>query len=65
MSVNIQKSAFSIAEFCEAVSIGRTRAYFEIKSGRLKVVKVGRRTIITAMEIQNWLVRASLEGRSE
>jgi excisionase family DNA binding protein len=49
------KLALSIAEFCEAVGIGRTTAYLEIKSGRLRVSKCGKRTLITVDEARAWL----------
>jgi excisionase family DNA binding protein len=48
-------SAYSIDEFCDRYRIGRTTAYEEIKTGRLKAVKVGRRTLVTATAAENWL----------
>jgi len=51
----MDKLAFSILELCRSVGIGRTTAYEEIRSGRLKVIKVGKRTLITAEELQRWL----------
>lgn len=51
----MQKLALSIEEFCDAVGIGRTRAYEEIRLGRLKVSKSGRRSLIPAEEIHRWL----------
>jgi excisionase family DNA binding protein len=56
------KAALSIVEFCEHVGIGRTTCYAEIKVGRLKTVKVGRRTLVTAREVQEWLQRLSNGG---
>ncbi len=49
------KRAYSIPEVCEQASIGRTRLYTEIKEGRLRVVKVGRRTLIRAEDMDAWL----------
>jgi len=58
------KAALSIAEFCASCSIGRTTCYAEIKAGRLRTVKVGRRTLVPATEIYSWLGRLSTqEGR--
>jgi hypothetical protein len=65
MLTDILKPALSITEFCEAVSIGRTRAYFEIKIGRLHVLKVGRRSIITVEEMRAWLQRLAQETQGE
>ena len=36
---DIPKIALSIPEFCASVGLGRSRAYEEIKAGRLKVLK--------------------------
>ena len=49
------KLAYSINEFCEAVSIGRNKTYLEIKEGRLKTVKIGRRTVIRREDAEAWL----------
>ena len=57
------KAAFSIKEFCESVSIGRTTCYGEIKHGRLKTIKIGRRTLVLASEVQAWLRRLTDGGR--
>jgi hypothetical protein len=49
------KLGLSVAEFARAVSIGRTRAFEEIRSGRLRARKIGRRTIIAFPDIEAWL----------
>jgi hypothetical protein len=51
----VQKITYSIPEFCEATSICRTQVFAEIKTGRLRAVKCGRRTIITAAALAAWL----------
>ena len=58
------KLAYSIPEVCRTASIGRTRLYTEIKEGRLLAVKVGRRTLIRAEDMDAWLgsLGASLQG---
>lgn len=53
----LTKAAYSVAEFCQLVSLGRSRVYEELKSGRLGKVKVGRRTLIPASEAMAWLSR--------
>ena len=58
-----QKAAYSVAEFCELFSIGRTKVYAEAKEGHLKLTKVGRRSIITAVDADNWI--NSLNGGTE
>jgi hypothetical protein len=47
--------ALSVRRFCESVGIGRTRFYHEVKAGRLRIRKVGRRTIVTADDAEEWL----------
>jgi excisionase family DNA binding protein len=49
------KRAYSVDEFCQAHGIGRNRAYQEIEAGRLRVAKVGRRTLIPVDEAEAWL----------
>ncbi len=53
------KAAYSIAEFCALVSLGRSRVFEEIREKRLRIVKVGRRTLIPAVEVTAWLERLS------
>src|SRR3954447_15075572 len=47
--------ALSIAEFCTTYGIGRTTAYKEIKAGRLRPMKVGRRTLIFSEHAEAWV----------
>jgi excisionase family DNA binding protein len=50
-----EKKAYDIPSFCRAYSIGRTRVYQEIKEGRLKSVKSGRRSLIPTYAAEEWL----------
>jgi hypothetical protein len=59
-----RQRALSVRCFCESVGIGRTMFYHEVKAGRLRVRKVGRRTIVTADDAQEWLDRLpAINGR--
>jgi excisionase family DNA binding protein len=49
------RRAFSVHEFCVRYGIGRTNAYQEIAAGRLRAVKVGRRTLIPYDAAEAWL----------
>ncbi len=53
----LTKAAYSISDFCELVSLGRSKVFEELKTGRLGKVKVGRRTLIPAAEVMAWLER--------
>jgi excisionase family DNA binding protein len=46
----------SIAEFCDRYGIGRTKAYEEIKTGRLRAIKIGQRTSIIVDDAEAWLL---------
>jgi excisionase family DNA binding protein len=50
-----RQRAMSIAEFCESYGLGRTKAYEELKSGRLRARKIGKRTVIIEDDAEEWL----------
>lgn len=58
-----EKQAYDVPTFCQLFSIGKTRTYQEIKEGRLKIVKVGKRTLITAHAASEWLNNLSAMER--
>jgi excisionase family DNA binding protein len=47
--------AYTVAETCVALRIGRTRLYEEIRDGRLPAHKVGKRTLIRHADLEKWL----------
>jgi len=54
MSEN-KPAAFTINEFLSWARIGRSKAYQEISSGRLKVRKIGRKTLVLRTDAEDWL----------
>ena len=48
------KRGFSVGQFCEIYGICRSLAYVEIREGRLKARKAGRRTIIGDEDAEDW-----------
>jgi excisionase family DNA binding protein len=52
-----QRAAMSIDEFCQRHAVGRTTVYGQIKQGRLLALKVGKRTLITEDDAEDWLRR--------
>ena len=47
--------AYSVAEACSAARAGRTAIYEAIKSGALRAVKRGRRTLVLADDLRHYL----------
>jgi excisionase family DNA binding protein len=47
--------AWPLDEFADAVGIGRSKLYAEIRAGRLKAKKLGSRTLIKATDAQAYL----------
>lgn len=50
-----EPAAYPFSDFLKRYGIGRTKAYEEINSGRLKARKVGKRTLVTEADAQAWL----------
>lgn len=54
-----EKMAYSIREACAASSLSRSTLYSQISSGKLRVVRIGGRTIVPAEAL-----RALLAGEA-
>ena len=50
----LPQRAISFPQFCARYGPGRTKAYEELKSGRLRGRKVGKRTIIAEDDAEDW-----------
>ena len=48
------KEAFSIREFCARYGICRDTFYRELRRGRLRATKVGRKTIVLRPDAEVW-----------
>ena len=47
--------ALTIAEACAVRGVRRTTIYKEIRSGELRAVKIGGRTVILVTDLHRWL----------
>jgi hypothetical protein len=51
----VTKLAFTVREFCESCSVGRSTFYLARKANQIQTVKVGKRTLIAVAEAERWL----------
>lgn len=49
--------AFTVKQFCDWASIGRSTFYKEVQNGRIKLRKIGRKSVVTAADAEAWLNR--------
>ena len=54
MDSAVQTQTYDIRGFCTAHSVSRSYAYLEIKAGRLKRIKLGRKTLISREAAEAW-----------
>jgi hypothetical protein len=52
---SLAQGAMTFVRFLEWASIGRTKAYEEAKAGRLKLTKVGGKTLVLRTDAEAWL----------
>jgi hypothetical protein len=52
-----QRVNWRVDDFCQAHGIGRTLFYDEVKRGEIKLIKIGKRTLISDIEAKDWMAR--------
>lgn len=45
---------YTIEEVCERLRIGKTMFHSLVKSGRLAIVKIGRKTLVSGAELERF-----------
>ena len=58
-----QRVNWRVDDFCRAHGIGRTLFYDEVKRGEIKLMKVGKRTLVPDTEAQAWQERKAQASR--
>jgi hypothetical protein len=51
----MEQEVLRVSEFCHCYAISRTALYREIWAGRLRILKRGRRTLITKKDAAIWV----------
>jgi excisionase family DNA binding protein len=59
---NVAPLAIDLKGLQRLVPISRTTVYEEIKRGRLRLHKVGRRSLFLTSEVQGWLTGLAVNG---
>ena len=55
MSNQDTPAAFTVKRFCEHIQISQSHFYNLLKAGRVRVIKLGRRVLVPATEVQRLL----------
>jgi len=55
-----QRVNWRVDDFCRAHGIGRTLFYDEVKRGQIKLIKIGKRTLVSDSEAKAWQERKAL-----
>jgi len=57
----VSTQTFTVPEFLSAYKVGRTKAYEEIKTGRLTTYKLGKKRLISGHAAEDWQRRLEAE----
>ncbi len=59
----MEKLAFSVSETAKILGLGYVKTYEEIRTGRLRTFRVGRRRLCSAAAIQRYIERQEAAER--
>jgi excisionase family DNA binding protein len=48
------REAYAVGEFCDRYGICRDTFYSEVKRGRLRALKLGKRTLVLKSDAESW-----------
>lgn len=63
--ITIEQAVFTVDEFCFWVRIGRSKFYQEVAAGKLKLHKVGRKSVVLRSDAEEWLNSLPCAGAME
>lgn len=55
MPCHESRLSYSVKDFCASVGIGRSKFYELVGDGKLKTVKLGTKTLVTAAEAERFI----------
>ena len=55
MQINLDKPLYTVQEASNLLRVGKTKFYEELAAGRIKAVKSGQRTLVTAQAVKDWI----------
>jgi excisionase family DNA binding protein len=58
----MQQLLYTITQCCQMAAIGRTKFYQLVASGEIPVRKVGKKTLVAATDLHDWIDRLSPSG---
>ncbi len=59
------RGALAVDEFCGWAGIGRSKFYQEVAEGRIRLRKVGRKSVVTVPDALAWLESLPEGGRAD
>lgn len=65
MAVSDNKGALTVNEFCSWASISRAKFYREVTEGRIRVRKIGRKSVVIVTEARSWLENLPVGGSAD
>ncbi|MEA0858482.1 excisionase family DNA-binding protein [Xanthomonas campestris pv. campestris] len=60
-----EKICLNVREACAALSIGRSTFYQLAGSGRLSLIKLGKKTLVARTELDRFVAACAQEGRAQ
>ena len=55
-SAETQRRALSVEQFCKRYGIGKSTLYVQIREGRLRLRKIGKRSVIAVEDAEIWFM---------